>query len=114
MLAEIHSAALSGLSVNAIRVEIDSSRGLPDWNIVGLPDASVKESKERVRTAMKNQGLDMPPRRIIINLAPASIKKEGPSFDLAIAIAMLAATEQVPLDSLDSLVFLGSEKSREP
>ncbi len=107
MLAEIHSAALSGLSVNAIRVEIDSSRGLPDWNIVGLPDASVKESKERVRTAMKNQGLDMPPRRIIINLAPASIKKEGPSFDLAIAIAMLAATEQVPLDSLDSLVFLG-------
>lgn len=107
MLVEIHSAALNGLSVNAIRVEIDSSRGVPDWNIVGLPDTSVRESKERVRTAMKNQGLDMPPRRTLINLAPASIKKEGPSFDLAIAIALLAATEQVPVNALDQYAFVG-------
>ncbi len=107
MLARIHSAALNGLSVNAIEVEIDSSRGVPSWDIVGLPDTSVKESKERVRTAMKNQGFDMPPRRTIINLAPASIKKEGPSFDLAIAIAMLAATEQVPLPILENIVFIG-------
>lgn len=107
MLARIHSAALNGLAVNAIEVEIDSSRAIPSWDIVGLPDTSVKESKERVRTAMKNQGFDMPPRRIIINLAPASIKKEGPSFDLAIAIAMLAATEQVPLPIIEDTVFIG-------
>lgn len=107
MLARIHSAALNGLAVNAIEVEIDSSRAVPSWDIVGLPDTSVKESKERVRTAMKNQGFDMPPRRTIINLAPASIKKEGPSFDLAIAIAMLAATEQVPLSALENTVFIG-------
>lgn len=107
MLAQIHSAALNGLAVNAIQVEIDSSRGMPAWEIVGLPDTSVKESKERVRTAMKNQGFDIPPRRIVINLAPASIKKEGPSFDLAIAIAMLAATEQVPLEVLDAFIFIG-------
>ena len=107
MLARIHSAALNGLAVNAIEVEIDSSRAVPSWDIVGLPDTSVKESKERVRTAMKNQGFDMPPRRTIINLAPASIKKEGPSFDLAIAIAMLAATEQVPLPILENVVFIG-------
>lgn len=107
MLAQIHSAALSGLAADAIEVEIDSSRGMPSWEIVGLPDTSVKESKERVRTAMKNQGFDIPPRRIVINLAPASIKKEGPSFDLAIAIAMLAATEQAPLEILDRFLFIG-------
>lgn len=107
MLAQIHAAALSGLSACAIRVEIDSSRGMPSWEIVGLPDTSVKESKERVRTALKNQGFDIPPRRIVINLAPASIKKEGPSFDLGIAVAMLAATEQAPLEILDHLLFIG-------
>lgn len=107
MLAQIHSAALNGLAACAIEVEIDSSRGMPSWEIVGLPDTSVKESKERVRTAMKNQGFDIPPRRIVINLAPASIKKEGPSFDLAIAIAMLAATEQAPLEVLDRFIFIG-------
>ena len=107
MLAQIHSAALSGLAADAIEVEIDSSHGLPSWEIVGLPDTSVKESKERVRTAIKNQGFDIPPRRIVINLAPASIKKEGPSFDLAIAIAMLAATEQAPLEILDRFLFIG-------
>lgn len=107
MLAHIHSVALIGLAASAIEVEIDSSHGLPSWEIVGLPDTSVKESKERVRTALKNQGFDIPPRRIVINLAPASIKKEGPSFDLAIAVAMLAATEQVPLDTLDHFIFVG-------
>ncbi|MDO4281855.1 MAG: magnesium chelatase domain-containing protein, partial [Peptococcaceae bacterium] len=107
MLAKIHSAALNGLTVNAIQVEIDSSKGLPSWDIVGLPDTSVKESRERVRTALKNQGFDIPPRRIVINLAPASIKKEGPVFDLAIAIAMLTATDQVDPESLKNLVFLG-------
>ena len=107
MLAQIHSAALNGLAACAIEVEIDSSHGIPSGEIVGLPDTSVKESKERVRTALKNQGFDIPPRRIVVNLAPASIKKEGPSFDLAIAIAMLAATEQAPLDVLDHFIFIG-------
>lgn len=107
MFAQIQSAALNGLITTAIQVEIDSSHGIPSWDIVGLPDTSVKESKERVHTAMKNQGFYMPPRRTVINLAPASLKKEGPSFDLAIAIAMLATTEQVPLDVLDNYLFIG-------
>lgn len=107
MLAKIHSAALIGLSVHKIQIEIDSSHGLPSWDIVGLPDASVKESKERVKTALKNSGFDLPPRRIIINLAPADLKKEGPSFDLAIAIAILATTEQISLESIHHKIFLG-------
>ena len=107
MFAQIQSAALNGLIATAIHVEIDSSRGIPSWDIVGLPDISVKESKERVYTAMKNQGLYMPPRHTVINLAPASIKKEGPSFDLPIAIAMLATTEQFPLELLNNYLFIG-------
>lgn len=107
MLVKVHSAALIGLTVHAIEVEIDSSYGISDWQIVGLPDTSVKESKERVRTALKNSGFDFPPRVIVINMAPASLKKEGPSFDLPIAIAILAATEQIPADGLDNLLFIG-------
>jgi magnesium chelatase family protein len=107
MLVKVHSAALIGLTVHEIEVEIDSSFGISDWQIVGLPDTSVKESKERVRTALKNSGFDFPPRVIVINMAPADLKKEGPSFDLPIAIAILAATEQVPAETLDDLLFIG-------
>jgi len=107
MLAKVNSCALMGLKVHEIEIEVDAAGGLPDWNIVGLPDTAVKESKERVRTAIKNSGFDFPPRRIVVNLAPAHIKKEGPSFDLPIAIAILAATNQIEISSLYNKVFLG-------
>lgn len=107
MLAQIHSVALSGLAVHDIQVEIDAARGMPSWEIVGLPDAAVKESKDRVATALKNAGFDFPARRIVINLAPANIKKEGPTFDLPIAIAILCATEQVSLEAIENFVFIG-------
>ena len=76
MLAQVNSSTLIGLSVYDIAVEVDASSGLPSWDIVGLPDAAVKESKERVRTALKNAGFDFPPRRIVVNLAPANVKKK--------------------------------------
>ena len=79
----------------------------PTIDIVGLPDTAVKESKERVRTAIKNAGYDVPPRRIVVNLAPAYLRKEGPSFDLAIAIAILAVTEQLHCSQLDAYLLLG-------
>ncbi len=107
MLAQINSATLTGLTVHDIKVEIDASRGLPSWDIVGLPDTAVKESKERVHTAIKNAGFDFPPRRIVVNLAPANLKKEGPIFDLPIAIAILVATEQLPYDCTNTFVFIG-------
>lgn len=106
MLAQIISSTLIGLSVHAIQIEVDAAGGLPSWDIVGLPDTAVKESKERVRTALKNGGFDFPPRRVVVNLAPANLKKEGPSFDLAIAIAILTATEQIPKTTLP-YVFIG-------
>jgi len=93
MLAQINSCTLAGLTVHAIQIEVDAAGGVPSWDIVGLPDTAVKESKERVRTALKNAGFDFPPRRIVVNLAPANLKKEGPIFDLAIAIAILGVTE---------------------
>ena len=82
MLAQISSLSLNGLNVNRIKVEIDASLGLPSWDIVGLPDTAVKESKERVKSAIKNSGYEFPTRKIVVNLAPADIKKEGPNFDL--------------------------------
>ncbi|MGI6678519.1 MAG: YifB family Mg chelatase-like AAA ATPase [Dehalobacterium sp.] len=96
MFAIINSCCVYGMFGHLIRVEVDVSNGLPGFDIVGLPDASVKESKERVRTALKNSGFDFPMKRITVNLAPADIKKEGSLFDLPIALGILAATEQIP------------------
>ena len=107
MLAQLNSAALLGLSVHLVEIEVDAASGLPSWEIVGLPDTAVKESKERVRTAIKNAGYEFPPRRVVVNLAPAYIRKEGPSFDLAIAIAILHVTEQIQCDNLERYLFLG-------
>ncbi|WP_089610205.1 YifB family Mg chelatase-like AAA ATPase [Dehalobacterium formicoaceticum] len=97
MLAIINSCCVYGMFGHLIRVEVDVSSGLPGFDIVGLPDASVKESKERVRTAIKNSGFDFPMKRITVNLAPADIKKEGSLFDLPIAIGIMAATDQISL-----------------
>ncbi len=95
MLATVNGCSILGLQGHLIQVEVDVSQGLPAFDIVGLPDASVKESKERVRTAIKNSGYEFPLRRITVNLAPADLKKEGPGFDLPIALGILLATGQV-------------------
>lgn len=107
MLAKVHSYALSGLEAYPITIEVDVTRGLPSTVIVGLPDNAVKESKERVRSAIKNSGYKFTPQRITVNLAPADVKKEGPSFDLAIALGILSATGQINPSALSNYVILG-------
>jgi len=107
MLAKVFSYGVSGLHVYPITIEVDVHKGLPSTVIVGLPDSAVKESKERVRTAIKNSGYQYRPQRITVNLSPADIKKEGPSFDLAIALGFLAATEQIQASALKQYIVLG-------
>jgi magnesium chelatase family protein len=102
----IKSAGLSGISGFDVDVEVSITNGLPGFVIVGLPDNSVRESRERVRAAVKNIGLEFPMRRILVNLAPADTKKEGPIYDLPIAIGLLAASEQIEPVSEKS-VFIG-------
>ncbi len=107
MLAQIWSATLIGIDAVKVGVEIDIAGGLPGIVVVGLPDTAVQESKERVRTALKNSGYAFPMRKIVINLSPADLRKEGPSFDLPISIGILAASEQVSPQLLDDYLFLG-------
>lgn len=106
MIAQVNSTALLGIDGYIVDVETDISNGLPAFDIVGLPDAAVKESKERIRAAIKNTGLTMPSKRITVNLAPADVKKEGAHFDLPIAVGILAASEQLSVPE-DGDVFLG-------
>ncbi len=106
-LAKVTSAAVVGLDAVPIEVEVDiASQGLPSFTIVGLPDKAIEESKERVRSAIKNSGANFPAKRITVNLAPADIKKEGPSYDLPIALGILAADEQIPKLS-KNFIFVG-------
>ncbi len=107
MLAKINSCAVIGLEGTIVEVEVDSSRGLSSFTLVGLPDAAVKESAERVRTAIKNSGLHYPTNRITVNLAPADLRKVGPSYDLPIALGILAASEQVMGGELEGALVLG-------
>lgn len=107
MYSKIKSAVLNGLIGNKIDVECDLSKGQILFNIVGLPDASIRESKERVRTAIKNSNLSFPMNRITINLAPANIKKEGSHTDLAIAISILEACGDVKNNDIEDYIFLG-------
>src|SRR5512140_2059478 len=97
MLAKTLTCAVVGLEGALVEVEVDIGPGLPAFNIVGLPDAAVQEAKERVRAAVKNSGCVFPQRRITVNLAPADLKKEGPAYDLPIAVALIMASEQVPV-----------------
>ena len=106
MLAKVLSCALVGLEGALVEVEVDISRGLPSFTIVGLPDAAVQESKERVRAAIKNSGYAFPMKRIVVNLAPADLKKAGPSYDLPIAVGILLSSTQLAADVSQSL-FLG-------
>jgi len=107
MLARISSFGLCGLEAYPVDIETDISPGLPTITVVGLPDNAVKESRERIRAAIKNSGYEFPSQRITINLAPADTKKQGPYYDLAIALSVLAAQGQLTQESLNPYVFLG-------
>ena len=107
MLAAVRSAAVLGVDAFEITVEVDCTRGLPQWTIVGLAASSVKESRERVCAALANAGISLPPRRFTVNLAPADVAKTGTAFDLPIAIAVLVALEIVPAERVRGVVFVG-------
>lgn len=107
MLSKVNSMALHGLDGYLINVQVDVSNGMPCWEIVGLPDTSVKEAKERVKTAIKNSGYELLSKRIIINLAPADTKKEGSLFDLPIAIGILEDLGEIRNDCLYKIAFIG-------
>ena len=107
MTAIVQSIASIGIQAYPVQIEVDVADGLPQFIIVGLPDTSVKESRERVRAAIKNSGYLFPPEKIIINLAPADIKKEGPAFDLPMALGILAASKVIPAEKLKKYIFLG-------
>jgi magnesium chelatase family protein len=108
MLAKVMSAAVLGIDAYPVEVEVDvASRGLPFFSTVGLPDAAVKESKERVRAALKNTGFDFPLKQVVVNLAPADIKKEGSAFDLPIALGMLIAEGVLTQDQVNGYLIAG-------
>ena len=107
MLSKVNSMALLGLDGYLIEVQVDVSNGMPCWEMVGLPDTSVKEAKERVKTAIKNSGYEMLSKRIVINLAPADTKKEGSIFDLPIAIGILVDLGEIKNDKLNEIAFIG-------
>ena len=106
MTARVQSYALAGLEGVPVTVEADISKGMPSYEIVGLPDAAVKESKERVRSAVKNSGFEFPAHRVTVNLAPAYVRKEGSAFDLAIVVCLLRATGALQADA-GGTVLLG-------
>ncbi|MBU0514777.1 MAG: ATP-dependent protease, partial [Proteobacteria bacterium] len=107
MLAKVISGAVLGVDAYLVEVEVDLSAGLPGFTTVGLPDNAVKESKDRVRAALKNSGYPYPAKRITVNLAPADVRKEGSAFDLPVAMGLLAASGMVPADDLGKYLFLG-------
>jgi magnesium chelatase family protein len=106
-LAVVHSRALSGVEAPLVTVEAHLANGLPGFTIVGLPEAEVKEARDRVRAALQTARFEFPARRITVNLAPADLPKEGGAFDLPIALAILAASQQIPRDELDRYEFAG-------
>ena len=106
MFAKVNSMGIFGMEVFPVSVEADISSGLPRFDVVGLPDSAVSESRDRVRSAIKNSGFDFPVSRITVNLAPADRRKEGPLYDLSIFIALLEASEQLNAKT-DEYIFLG-------
>lgn len=110
MLSKIKSMSLEGLNGYLVEIQVDVSGGLPSFEIVGLPGIRVKEAKERVRSAIKNSNIEFPSRKIVINLAPANIRKEGTFYDLPIAIGILMAfgeIRNIKIDGFESTIFLG-------
>jgi magnesium chelatase family protein len=109
MLSKVQSCAVIGLEGALIEVELDISNGLQAFQIVGLPDAAMNESKERVRSAIKNSGCLFPFKRVIVNLAPADVRKEGPAYDLPIAVGILLASQEIRMPAIEvgQKLFLG-------
>lgn len=107
MLASLRSAAVFGIEAYPVQVEVDVSFGFPRFNMVGLPDATVRESRDRVRSAIRNSGFEFPPHRITVNLAPADVRKAGSSFDLPIALGLLATSGALTRPAIDDTVVLG-------
>ncbi len=107
VLALVHAVALVGLTPHRVRIECSRATGLPGMRLVGLPDTAVREAEDRIRTAIQRSGLHWPQERIVINLAPADLPKVGTGFDLPLALGVLAATEQIPADSLVGLCACG-------
>src|ERR671914_107382 len=106
-LAVLHSRSLAGMHAPPVTVEVHLANGLPGFAIVGLPEAEVKEARDRVRAALMNARFDFPARHITVNLAPADLPKESGRFDLPIALGILAATGQLPSGELDRFEFVG-------
>lgn len=107
MLSVVKSMSLQGLDGVLIDVEVDISSGMPCYDIVGLPDTNIRESKERVRTAIKNCGIELPSRKYIINLSPANIRKDGAILDLAIAVGILKSMGIINEIDLHDVIFIG-------
>lgn len=107
MLSKVYSSAIQGVDAYVVEIEVDIARGLPATIVVGLPDTSVKESRDRVKAALENSAYHYPPKRITINLAPANIKKEGPCFDLPIALGILMASGQLVSEMADQYIIIG-------
>src|SRR5271170_3051611 len=106
-IARIRSFAFSGIEAVAVEVQVQISSGLPAFLVVGLPDKAVGEARERVRAALTSMGLALPPKRVLINLAPADLLKEGSHFDLPIALGVLAAMEVLPREDMEGFAALG-------
>lgn len=107
MLATLESATVIGVDACRVHVEIDVGPGIPHFQLVGLPDASVRESRDRVRAAIRNSGYEFPLSRITINLAPGDVRKAGPAFDLPIALGLLAANGHVTRNDFSGIVHVG-------
>ena len=107
MLSKIKSMSLLGVDGYFVDVQVDVTGGLPSWEVVGLPDTSVRESKERVKAAIQNSGIEFKSRKIVVNLAPAYTKKEGPAFDLPIAVGILMDIGEIEHQILDDYIFIG-------
>src|SRR5262245_48191183 len=107
MLVKVYGSAVFGVDAMTITMEVDVSSGLPEYYIVGLPDKAVSESLHRIRTAMRNQFIERPRARVLINMSPADIKKEGSAYDLPIAVGLMAAAGAIPADLISQYIIMG-------
>ncbi len=107
MMVRTNTASLFGLQGKMVQVEVDLTRGFPGYCVVGLAGTTIRESGYRVRSAIVNSGYSYPPGRITINLSPAEVRKEGSHFDLPIAVSLLAAMGEIPMDALQEIAFFG-------
>src|SRR5215471_11679849 len=107
VVASLRTAAVFGVEACPVQVEVDVSFGMPLFTMVGLPDASVRESRDRVKSAIRNSGFEFPPHRVTVNLAPADVRKAGAAFDLPIALGVLAASGVVERREIADLILLG-------